>query len=98
MCIAVYVYVIHVHEGDGGVSVCGSVHHFFLMDEVRCLVHQGHQRVEAAGPPVEDLAGIFALPEANHTPWAVNASINGLLHYQIREILFRILTQETGSH
>ena len=68
------------------------------MDEVRCLVHQGHQCVEAAGPPVEDLTGIFALPEANYTPWAVNASINGLLHDQIREILFRILTQETGSH
>ena len=68
------------------------------MDEVCGLVHQRHQGVEATGPPVEDLTSIFALPEANHTRWAVNASVNRLLHNEIREILFRVLAHETRSH
>lgn len=64
-------------------SVCGSVHHLLLVDEVGRLVHQSHQRVEATGPPVQDLTRIFVLPEANHATRAVDASINGLLHDQI---------------
>lgn len=72
--------------------MCGPVYHLLLVDEVGRLVHQSHQRVEATGPPVEDLTRIFALPEGNHAPRAVDASINGLLHDQIREILFCILT------
>lgn len=59
------------------------MHHFFLMDEVSGLVHQRHEGVEATGPPIEDLTGIFALPEANHAPGAVNASINCLLRNKI---------------
>ena len=59
------------------------MHHFFLMDEVSGLVHQRHECVEATGPPIEDLTGIFALPEANHASWAVNASINCLLDNEI---------------
>lgn len=71
-----------------------GVDHLLLVDEVRCLADEGHERGEVIGPIIEQLARVLALTEAHQACRAVDAGKNGLLGHQFGEKVLRLLQIE----
>lgn len=62
--------------------------HLFLVDEMRCLVDEGHEGAEVVGPLVEDLVGILSGGELHDAVETIHFGENRLLTHQIRQKFF----------